>query len=265
MKVSLNGIKFIQRHEGTKYHVYLDPVNKPTGGIGHLLTTAERKLFPVGTKLSQAQVDKWFVEDLTRFTKAINKLITVPINQNQFDAMLSLAFNIGEGNFRKSSVLRYTNAKNFQKAADSFKLFNKATRNGKKIVLPGLTRRRTEEAKLYLTPVRIAKSDQPITNDILPVQPTAQNAESITPPTPTANTPLPVEQAETPQATATTSVSKSSLFAAAGAGLLGVLTWIGSWIQSNPAIIVVAAILIIGALWYYNNAKQRSNDRNVNK
>jgi hypothetical protein len=86
---------------------------------------------------------------LEKFAAQIEKDITAPINENEFGAFVSLAYNIGPGAFRKSSALRHFNEGDKAKAASALLLWNKA--GGK--VLKGLTRRREAERKLFLTPV----------------------------------------------------------------------------------------------------------------
>jgi lysozyme len=76
----------------------------------------------------------------------------VNVTQNQYDAMVSLAFNIGITAFGRSSVLRQVNVRNWQAAAKAFALWNKSTVRGRLVVLAGLTARRAAEAALYLLP-----------------------------------------------------------------------------------------------------------------
>ena len=79
------------------------------------------------------------------FIKAVNDLVAVPINQDQFDALVSFAFNLGAGNLKQSTLLRKVNARDFAGAAQEFQRWNKG--GGK--VLPGLTRRRACEGLLF--------------------------------------------------------------------------------------------------------------------
>ncbi len=79
------------------------------------------------------------------FVKAVNNAVTVPLNQDQFDALVSFTFNLGEGNLKSSTLLKKVNAGDFAGAAQEFQRWNKA--GGK--VLPGLTRRRACEALLF--------------------------------------------------------------------------------------------------------------------
>lgn len=95
---------------------------------------------------TEAQAELALKEDLELFSKRITPYIKVPLTENQFGACVSLAYNIGHGAFSTSSVLKFINAKDFNNAAKSFILWNKA--GGK--VLAGLTKRRQEEAELFM-------------------------------------------------------------------------------------------------------------------
>lgn len=158
LRVSKHGREFITAHEGEILKVYLDPVGLPTMGVGHLLTDEEKAKYPVGSVITRGVSQEFLERDLRRFENAVNTLVKVPINQNQFDALVSFAFNVGEGErnpktgkyngFRGSSVLRHLNNGDYEKAANAFLSWNKS--KGK--VLPGLTRRRNEERALFLTP-----------------------------------------------------------------------------------------------------------------
>jgi lysozyme len=125
---------------------YLDPVGIPTIGIGHFIRKGEP--YKVGRAITREESRKLFKKDTAWAVDAVNRLVTRPINQNQFDALVSLVFNIGEKAFARSTVLRETNRGNFAAAAKAFGLWNKA--RGR--VLKGLVRRRKAEAELFLTP-----------------------------------------------------------------------------------------------------------------
>lgn len=92
------------------------------------------------------------LRDLTTRTQAVKAMLTLPANDNQLGALVSLTYNIGLEAFRKSSVLRLHNKGDFAAAARAFDLWNKAKVNGKLVVLAGLTARRKAEGALYLTP-----------------------------------------------------------------------------------------------------------------
>lgn len=147
-KTSEKGIRLIKEFEGEILKVYLDPVKLPTLGVGHLLTPAEKRVYKVGQKITREESTRFLRDDLTLFEDAVNSSVRVPLTQNQFDALISFAFNVGIAAFKRSSVVKNLNSRNFAAAADAFLLWNKA--GGR--VLPGLARRRKAERALFLTP-----------------------------------------------------------------------------------------------------------------
>lgn len=179
LRVSKHGREFITAHEGEILRVYLDPVGLPTMGVGHLLTDEEKAKYPVGSVITRGVSQEFLERDLRRFENAVNTLVKVPLNQNQFDALVSFAFNVGEANFKRSSVLRHLNAGLYAKAADAFLAWNKS--KGK--VLPGLTRRRKEERALFLTPSEAGAVHPPSPVEIPPSTILHDPPPSITPET----------------------------------------------------------------------------------
>lgn len=147
LTTSDNGIKLIKDFEGEILKVYADPVGLLTLGVGHLLTPAEKRSFKLGQKITRAESTKFLREDLADAETAVNSSVHVPITQNQFDALVSLTFNIGTAGFKRSSVLRNLNSGKLIHAADAFLLWNKA--GGR--VISGLTSRRRAERDLFLT------------------------------------------------------------------------------------------------------------------
>jgi lysozyme len=100
--------------------------------------------------------------ELSRFEAAVNRLVDDDINQNQFDALVSFAYNCGEGALAKSSILRKLNAGDMQGAADAFSLYNKS----RGIIVKGLVRRRAAEKALFLEPLASpVEPDMPQTVD----------------------------------------------------------------------------------------------------
>jgi lysozyme len=148
MKVSSKGIALIVRFEGEVLKVYADPIGLPTLGVGHLLTKAELKKYPLGTPISKALSRQFLAQDLERFEAALERLVEVDLTQNQYDALLSLIFNIGIGAFTKSTLLKKLNRKDYQGAADAFLSWVRAGGS----VLPGLVTRRKAERRLFLAP-----------------------------------------------------------------------------------------------------------------
>jgi lysozyme len=141
MTPSPAGIELIQSFEQCRLTAYLPtPNDKPTIGWG--TTGADVKM---GMTWTQGECDQRFAADLGRFAQGVSAALTGETSQPQFDAMVSLAYNIGTGAFKASTLLRLHNAGDFDKAADQFAVWNKQA--GK--VLNGLVRRRAAEAAMY--------------------------------------------------------------------------------------------------------------------
>lgn len=144
MKTGRAGIALIKNFEGCVLQSYRDPVGVWTLGFGHT-TAAGPPEVKAGMKITKEEAEEILVRDLGKYETAVTRGLTRVPTQNQFDAMVSLCYNIGPGNFAKSSVLRHFNAGQFGSAASSFALWNKA--DGR--VLAGLSRRRAAEASLF--------------------------------------------------------------------------------------------------------------------
>ena len=97
--------------------------------------------------ITAQQAEKMLRDDVAKFESGVSSLITAPTTQGQFDAMVSLAYNIGLGNFGKSTLLKKHNARCYTCAADQFRVWNRA--NGK--VMNGLTKRRAAERQVYMS------------------------------------------------------------------------------------------------------------------
>ena len=144
MKLSQRGIDLIKQFEGYSSKAYPDPA---TGGapwtIGYGTTNGVRP----GMIITAEQAEKMLRDDVAKFESGVSSLITAPTTQGQFDAMVSLAYNIGLGNFGKSTLLKKHNARCYTCAADQFRVWNRA--NGK--VMNGLTKRRAAERQVYMS------------------------------------------------------------------------------------------------------------------
>lgn len=139
-RIGQKGLDLIKSFEAWRATAYLCPAKVLTIGWGSTGPHVKS-----GMVISRERGEALLCADLARFEAAVTKVIEVNVTQNQYDAMVSLAFNIGIGAFTRSSVARKTNARDFAGAKASFALWNKA--NGR--VLSGLVRRRYEEAKLF--------------------------------------------------------------------------------------------------------------------
>lgn len=142
-QTSITGISLIKRLEGERLNAYLDVVGIPTIGVGH--TGPEVHM---GQTITAQQSSDLLRRDLGTAEKAINSLVSVPISQNQFDALVSLVFNIGVGAFKKSTLLRKLHARDYDGARAQFAVWNHA--GGKPNA--ALTTRRRAEALLFGTP-----------------------------------------------------------------------------------------------------------------
>lgn len=146
MRLSDKGIQFLKQREGEVLHVYKDSRGLWTVGVGHLLTAEDKKLWTLGSKITQDESTKLLRSDLESREQFLTALIKVPVTQNQFDAMLSLLFNIGNKAFAGSTLLKRLNAGDYAGAADAFMSWTKAG-SDKNILRP----RRELERKLFLT------------------------------------------------------------------------------------------------------------------
>lgn len=139
MKTSSKGIELIKKHEGFRNKAYKCPADVWTIGYGH--TSGVNS----GDVITAMEGERLLRHDLT-YAEAVVNDQRVVLSQNQFDALVSLVFNIGSGNFAKSTLLRKLRQNpNDPSIADEFKRWKYA--GGK--VLPGLVKRRNDEAQLY--------------------------------------------------------------------------------------------------------------------
>lgn len=156
MKLSSEGKRLIFSFEGLhrsigdgRYAAYTCPAGVWTIYAG--LTEGVRS----GMIVTTEQGEEMFAKEIAKFEAGVARCVTVDLNQNEFDALVSLSYNIGIGGFQKSSVLRKLNAGDRDGAAAAFALWNK----GGGRVLKGLVSRREREAALFRKPV--AEPDEP--------------------------------------------------------------------------------------------------------
>ena len=146
MSVSNQGVDLICDFEGKRLAAYDDGVGVWTIGFG---TT----IYPNGIKVKKGdtctldQAKSYMVHDLKKFEQAVNGAVNIALNQNQFDALVSLAYNIGTGAFNKSTLVKKLNAGDISGAADQFDVWINA--GGKR--MQGLVNRRAKEKALFLS------------------------------------------------------------------------------------------------------------------
>lgn len=157
MKTSSFGRAEIARREGCRLTAYFDSVGILTIGVGHTSAAGAPKVTK-GLTISASEADAILSRDLALFENAVNNAVKVPLNQNEFDALVSLAFNIGGGAFAKSTLVRKLNAGDRQGAANQFSVWNKA---GGKVLKGLVTRRAAERAQFLRTASGVAPTPAP--------------------------------------------------------------------------------------------------------
>jgi lysozyme len=148
MKTSETGVALIKRFEGLELQAYQDIAGIWTIGYGH--TGPDVK---PGQKISEREAEDLLRRDLKPREEAVARLVTVSLNQNEFDALVSFVYNVGIEAFRKSTARRRLNGSDRVGAAEALTWFNKATVGGVLRAVTGLTRRRAAERALFLEPI----------------------------------------------------------------------------------------------------------------
>ena len=158
MQVGQSGKKLFQEWEGLELNEYLDSGGAPTIGVGHLMTRSERmsgKIIINGKGvvyrkgLSVQQCWDLLDQDLDSAEASVNSMVKVPLNQNQFDALVSFVFNVGNNAFRDSTLLKVLNAGHFDQVPTQLRRWIRD--NGK--IVKGLINRREKEISLWNTPI----------------------------------------------------------------------------------------------------------------
>ena len=145
MKISAIGLAYLRAVEGRSLETYICPAGKPTIGHGH--TGSEAYL---GNKITAKQAIDLLLADLIPVEGAITDCVTFKLNQNQFDALAGLIFNIGVEAFKDSTLLKKLNDGNIIEAASEFSRWVFVTADGVKKKSKGLIIRRCKEALLFL-------------------------------------------------------------------------------------------------------------------
>jgi lysozyme len=139
VKYSDAGLALTQQFEGCRLNAYQDSVGVWTIGFGHTAGVHP------GMSCTQQQAEEWLQSDIHWAEYAVNKYVTAPLTQSEFDALVDFTFNLGVGNFVHSTLLRLLNAEDYEGAANEFPKWNRA--GGK--ILPGLTARRLAEQEMF--------------------------------------------------------------------------------------------------------------------
>lgn len=140
-------IDLIIKFEGFSSVPYLCPASIPTIGYGSTRYADGTKVKLIDMPITEIEAVELLRETIVNFEKCINKNVKVPLRQNQFDSLVSFVYNVGCGNFEKSTLLKKLNEEDYTGAADEFVRWNKT--NG--VPLRGLTARRLAERDLFLS------------------------------------------------------------------------------------------------------------------
>jgi lysozyme len=139
-RINQAGLDLIKESEGVVLHEYPDAVGVSTIGYGHTVDVRR------GDKISYAEAESYLQNDLHIYETAVSALVKVPLNDNQFAALVSFAFNVGVGALTRSTLLKCLNNGCYQSAADAFGNWVYAGDRS----LPGLVARRKAERSLFL-------------------------------------------------------------------------------------------------------------------
>lgn len=139
MAIAESTLSFITNEEGFRNKAYKDSKGLLTIGVGHLIKTDEEHL--LNATLTDDQVKELLRSDLKWCSEAVETSVKVPLTQKQYDALYSLCFNIGETNFKKSTVVKKINENDLKGAADAIEMWNKPA-----VLIP----RRKREKALFL-------------------------------------------------------------------------------------------------------------------
>ena len=146
MSVSNKGVDLICEFEGKRLVAYDDGVGVWTIGFGTIKYPSGNRV-KKGDTCTLEQAKEYMRHDLIEFEHTVNSSVKVPLNQNQFDALVSLAYNIGSSAFKSSTLVKKLNAGDYQGAADQFNVWVNA--GGKR--MQGLVNRRDREKLLFLS------------------------------------------------------------------------------------------------------------------
>jgi GH24 family phage-related lysozyme (muramidase) len=147
MHMSLAGRKHLIEVEGSRLTAYKDSVGVWTIGIGHSAKAGSPPVPCPGMTITRDEEHEILARDLAHFEKAVNESVKVPISQMQFDALVSLAFNIGAGGFKGSTVVKRLNAGDHLSAAEAILFWNKP---------PEIQGRRRKEYVMFKSGIEVA-------------------------------------------------------------------------------------------------------------
>ena len=150
MDVNQAGVELIKKFEGFNSKPYLCPAGKWTIGYGATFYADGKAVTQRDKPITEAEATVLLIALLGQFAAKLKPLIKQNLNDNQFSALVSFAYNVGVGNFQSSTLLKLINAAKFDQAANEFLKWSKARVNGVLQPLPGLVKRRAAERSLFI-------------------------------------------------------------------------------------------------------------------
>ncbi len=147
MRCNDEGVNLIKKYEGCSLSVYLDPINICTIGFGSTYGLVGNRLDSSHRDITEDEAEYLLKRELRSTENAVARMVNSPLTKNQFSALCCLVYNIGSGNFRRSTVRMKLNRQDFKGASKEFPKWRRA--GGK--ILRGLVIRREQERKLFLS------------------------------------------------------------------------------------------------------------------
>lgn len=233
MKMCDEGLELIKAQEGFSSRAYRDPAGVWTIGYGHTSMAGSPRVRE-GLEISRPEAGNILRRDVERFADGVRRLLTRNLSDRQFSALVSFAYNVGLGNFERSSVLRAVNAGDFEVVPRRLSLWVKA--GGR--TLPGLIRRRAAEAALFT-------SDGPTQAQDLVRQP------------------VEAQRGKPAHASTTALAAIISVLAAAASSLASV---VGGLAGASPALrpsLIAAVIVTAAAVWIIRERWLKSRDEGI--
>jgi lysozyme len=148
MQMSPKGLALLEQYEALRLTAYKDEKGIWTIGFGHTPAFEDETC-------TRKDAEDWLDQDVKWAEDTIAQHVKVTLNQNEFDSLCSLIFNIGCYHFNTSTVLRELNAGNRQAAADAFLMWDKEAHDGALVLSPGLLARRQKERTMFLSAVEV--------------------------------------------------------------------------------------------------------------
>jgi len=241
MNITDQGLSLIRRLEGFRASAYKDAAGMWTIGYGHTSAAGSPQVRP-GQKVSRKEADHILARDVAMFAQGVQSLVSTPLTDGQFSALVSFAYNVGLENFRKSSVLRAVNARDFAAVPRRLSLWVKC--RGR--VLPGLINRRAAEAAMFI------EATPPPVRTKIDAAPQDSIGETIEPVPGT-----PMRHSSTSFAALVSAIAGAASSLAAGLGEM-------TGAVSGPAFAGLAALIIIAAaVWIIRERRLKALEEGI--